>query len=91
MLKNYGVIVVDEAHERKVNTDILIGLLSRLVLRRYELSQKGEGYPLRIVIMSATMRVQDFQNKSLFDYTVPIVNVEARMFPVTVYYEKNTP
>ena len=91
MLKNYGVIVVDEAHERKVNTDILIGLLSRLVLRRYELSQKGEGYPLRIVIMSATMRVQDFQNKSLFDYTVPIVNVEARMFPVSVYYEKNTP
>ena len=91
MLKSYGVIVVDEAHERKVNTDILIGLLSRLVLRRYELSQKGEGYPLRIVIMSATMRVQDFQNKSLFDYTVPIVNVEARMFPVTVYYEKNTP
>ena len=41
--------------------------------------------------MSATMRVQDFQNKTLFDYLVPIINVEARMFPVTVYFEKQTP
>ena len=41
--------------------------------------------------MSATMRVQDFQNTKLFDYTVPIINVEARMFPVTVYYQKQTP
>lgn len=37
------------------------------------------------------MRVQDFQNTKLFDYTVPIINVEARMFPVTVYYQKQTP
>ena len=41
--------------------------------------------------MSATMRVQDFQNERLFDYYVPIINVEARMFPVTTYFEKNTP
>jgi len=41
--------------------------------------------------MSATMRVQDFQNNKLFPYPVPIINVESRMFPVTIYYEKNTP
>jgi ATP-dependent RNA helicase DHX37/DHR1 len=91
LLSSYSVIVIDEAHERKVNTDILIGLLSKLVLTRYQLSQKGKGHPLRLVIMSATMRVQDFQNPQLFDYHVPIINVEARMFPVSTFFEKHTP
>lgn len=56
-LKEYSVVVIDEAHERKVNTDILIGLLSKLVLIRYKLSLEGKCHPLRLVIMSATMRV----------------------------------
>ena len=75
LLSSYGVIVVDEAHERKVNTDILIGLLSKLVLVRYQLSLEGKAHPLRLIIMSATMRVQDFQNDQLFNYKVPIINV----------------
>ena len=62
LLNAYSVIVIDEAHERKVNTDILIGLLSKLVLTRYQLSLEGKGHPLRLIIMSATMRVQDFKN-----------------------------
>ena len=41
--------------------------------------------------MSATLRIEDFQNKQLFNFFVPIVKVEARMFPVTIYHEKNTP
>jgi HrpA-like RNA helicase len=36
--------------------------------------------------MSATMRIDDFNNKKLFNFNVPILKVEARMFPVTIYY-----
>jgi ATP-dependent RNA helicase DHX37/DHR1 len=38
LLLQYSIIVIDEAHERKINTDILIGLLSRVVLVRYQMS-----------------------------------------------------
>lgn len=38
LLKNYSAIIVDEAHERSVNTDVLIGVLSRVVKLRREMS-----------------------------------------------------
>lgn len=41
--------------------------------------------------MSATMRIDDFKNERLFNFNCPILKVEARMFPVTTFYEKNTP
>lgn len=62
LLQQYSVVVIDEAHERKINTDILIGLLSRVVLIRYQLSLENKCFPLRLVIMSATMRIDDFKN-----------------------------
>jgi len=37
------------------------------------------------------MRIDDFKNLLLFNFSVPILKVEARMFPVTTFYEKNTP
>ena len=40
LLQKYSVIIIDEAHERKVNTDLLIGLLSRLTTIRKKLSIK---------------------------------------------------
>lgn len=52
---------------------------------------KGLCHPLRLVIMSATMRVEDFNNENLFQKKPPIVRVEARMFPVTVFFSKRTP
>jgi ATP-dependent RNA helicase DHX37/DHR1 len=91
LLLQYSVIVIDEAHERKINTDILIGLLSRVVLIRYQMSLENKCFPLRLIIMSATMRIDDFKNTNLFNYNVPILKVEARMFHVTTFYEKNTP
>ncbi|XP_029475809.1 probable ATP-dependent RNA helicase DHX37 isoform X2 [Rhinatrema bivittatum] len=87
LLLKYKVVIVDEAHERSVYTDILIGLLSRIVPLR-----KKKGQTLKLIIMSATLRVEDFtQNKRLFPMPPPVIKVEARQFPVTVHFNKRTP
>ena len=41
LLAKYSVIIIDEAHERNINTDILIGVLSRVIKLREELWEKG--------------------------------------------------
>ncbi|OWK54885.1 putative ATP-dependent RNA helicase DHX37 [Lonchura striata] len=87
LLSKYRVIIVDEAHERSMYTDILIGLLSRIV----PLRQK-KGLPLKLIIMSATLRVEDFtDNTRLFSVKPPVIQVDARQFPVTVHFNKKTP
>ncbi|XP_039280735.1 probable ATP-dependent RNA helicase kurz isoform X2 [Nilaparvata lugens] len=86
LLKKYSVIIIDEAHERSVYTDILIGLLSRIVPLR---NKKGD--PLKLIIMSATLRLEDFvDNKQLFKITPPLIKVESRQFPVTIHFNKRT-
>lgn len=87
LLSSYSVIVVDEAHERSVFSDILVGLLSRIVPLR---SKKG--YPLKLIIMSATLRVDDFVgNRKLFKQVPPVIKIDSRQFPVTIKFVKNTP
>ncbi|XP_068939394.1 probable ATP-dependent RNA helicase DHX37 [Petaurus breviceps papuanus] len=87
LLSKYKVIIIDEAHERSVYTDILIGLLSRIVSLRAKKQQ-----PLKLFIMSATLRVEDFtQNSRLFSAPPPVVKVDSRQFPVTVHFNKRTP
>lgn len=74
LLLKYSVIILDEAHEWSVNTDILISILSwiirlwvKLALKQRKEKKEDPVVPLWMVIMSATLRVDDFlKNKSLF-------------------------
>ncbi|XP_077015676.1 putative ATP-dependent RNA helicase DHX37 isoform X2 [Tamandua tetradactyla] len=87
LLLKYKVVVIDEAHERSVYTDILIGLLSRIVRLRAK-----KNLPLKLLVMSATLRVEDFtQNPRLFARPPPVIKVGSRQFPVTVHFNKRTP
>jgi len=93
LLSRYSVVVVDEAHERGVNTDVLIGVLSRVAkLREAKWREKKDGTkPLRIVIMSATLRIEDFANNtSLFATTPPVIHIPARQHPVTYHFSRRT-
>ena len=84
LLNKYSVIILDEAHERNINTDILIGLLSRILPLReklYNAKEERNGSkvtPLKLVIMSATLRVEDFlENQRLFPVKPPLIHIKA--------------
>ncbi|KAG0160538.1 hypothetical protein PDIDSM_8068 [Penicillium digitatum] len=92
-LRKYSIILIDEAHERSVNTDILIGMVSRIVGLRKSLSEEDPSVkPLKVVIMSATLRISDFtENPSLFrDGAPPLVQAEGRQYPVAVHFSRRT-
>ncbi len=73
-LREYDAIIVDEAHERSLNIDFILGHLRRLRVRRPD---------LKIVITSATIDTQAFSDA--FD-GAPIVEVSGRTYPVEVIY-----
>lgn len=94
ILSRYSAVIIDEAHERSVNTDILIGMMSRIVDLRAQMAKEDpeKYYPLKLVIMSATLRVEDFtNNQRLFRQGAPpIVQAEGRQFPVTEHFSRRT-
>jgi ATP-dependent RNA helicase DHX37/DHR1 len=92
-LKKYSAIIIDEAHERTVNTDVLIALMSRCVKARTQLAkEKPQQYtPLKLIIMSATLQVSDFRdNGRLFSIAPPLVEVEGRQYEVTPHWSRRT-
>ncbi|KAJ3219267.1 ATP-dependent RNA helicase dhx37 [Dinochytrium kinnereticum] len=92
LLSKYSCIIIDEAHERTIGTDILIGWLTRIVALRNTGRIEGIG-PLKLVIMSATLRVEDFtHNSALFsEKKPPLVKVDGRQYKVVVHYNRVTP
>lgn len=92
LLLKYSCIIVDEAHERTIGTDTLIGWLTRVVRLRNSGRIKGVK-PLKLIIMSATLRVDDFtENKTLFPkQNVPVVKVDGRCHKVVIHYNRITP
>ncbi|XP_064455856.1 ATP-dependent RNA helicase DHX33-like [Ornithodoros turicata] len=79
LLQRYRVIILDEAHERTVNTDILFGVVKIAQQQR----KKMNGSPLKVVVMSATMNVDQFS--AYFD-NAPVYMLQGRQHPIKSMY-----
>ncbi|XP_043352564.1 pre-mRNA-splicing factor ATP-dependent RNA helicase DHX16 isoform X1 [Dermochelys coriacea] len=75
-LSSYSVIIIDEAHERTLHTDILFGLIKDIARFRPA---------LKVLIASATLDTERF---STFFDDAPIFRIPGRRFPVDIYYTK---
>lgn len=88
MLSEYEYIIIDEAHERKLFSDLLISLIVKILIRR-----RGAGcFNLKLIVMSATINTQEFfRNKAIWAQDIPVLKIESRRFPIKIFYKKQTP
>lgn len=76
-LSSYSVIILDEAHERTIHTDVLFGLLKGIIRKRKD---------LKVIVTSATLDAEKF---SSYFFDCPIFTIPGRTFPVEVMYTKD--
>ncbi|CAJ0924802.1 unnamed protein product [Ranitomeya imitator] len=75
-LAGYSVVIIDEAHERTLHTDVLFGLIKDIARFRPD---------LKVLVSSATLNTERF---SLFFDNAPIFRIPGRRYPVDIYYTK---
>ena len=74
LLRAYDTIIVDEAHERSLNIDFLLGILKRILARRRD---------LKVIVSSATLDAASF---SAFFGDAPVISVPGRLYPIEIGY-----
>ena len=77
LLQDFSVIIIDEAHERSIQTDIIFGIIKTLIKKRND---------LKIIISSATLSNEKFIN---YFNNAEYIKVPGRRYPVDIYYTKS--